>query len=180
MTLRQFAAIALILLAAVPALAQVPEPDGYRGEPYKAPVPATLAGAAVIDAPRAIALHGEGVPFLDAMPRKTRPEGLPEGTIWREPPHETIPGALWLWNTGYESLADAEQARLARGLERVTGGDPSAAVVIFCRSDCWMSWNAARRAVEMGYRGIIWFPQGTEGWVEAGGAALVTAEPVDP
>ena len=173
-------AVLLALLLAGPATAQVPEPDTYRGEPYRAPVPETLQGATVIDADQAMRLHAEGVPFLDVLPRKTRPEGLPEGTIWREPPHETIPGAVWLWDTGWEALAPAEQARLERGLEQVSKGNRAAPLVIFCRSDCWMSWNAARRAVALGYTGVHWFPGGIEGWQAAGGAPLVRATPADP
>lgn len=73
-----------------------------------------------------------------------------------------------------------EQARLERGLARATKGDRSAPVVIFCRSDCWMSWNAARRAVALGYAGVHWFPGGIEEWQDAGGAPLVTAQPVAP
>jgi PQQ-dependent catabolism-associated CXXCW motif protein len=173
-------AVLLALLLAGPATAQVAEPDSYRGEPYRAPVPATLQGATVIDAAQAMRLHADGVPVLDVLPRKTRPEGLPEGTIWREPPHETIPGAVWLWDTGWEALAPAEQSRLERGLEQASGGDWAAPLVIFCRSDCWMSWNAARRAVALGYTGIHWFPGGIEGWLAAGGAPLVRATPADP
>ena len=173
-------AVLLALLLAGPAAAQVPEPHGYRGEPYRAPVPATLQGATVIDGPQAIRLHGEGVPFLDVLPRKTRPEWLPEGTIWREPVYETIPGAVWLWDTGYEALAPAEQARLERGLAEASKGDPAAPLVIFCRSDCWMSWNAARRAVALGHTAVHWFPGGIEGWQAAGGAPLVRAIPADP
>ena len=170
----------LCLLAGAVAAQPVAEPSGYRGEPYKAAVPATLAGAQVIDGPAAIALHEQGVPFVDAFPRTRRPEGLPEETIWREPPHDSIPGALWLWDTGYEALAPAEQMRLETGLATVTGEDKAAPVVIFCRADCWMSWNAAKRAVEMGYTAVSWFPTGTDGWLAAGGADLVKAEPVDP
>ncbi|MCF3974328.1 PQQ-dependent catabolism-associated CXXCW motif protein [Paracoccus salsus] len=170
----------LMLVAAGPLLAQVPEPQTYRGEPYRAPVPATLRGAEVIDADRAIQLHAQGAAFVDVYPRTRKPEGLPEGTIWREPRHETIPGAVWLWDTGYQELAPAEQARLAEGLTQVTGGDRSAPVVIFCRADCWMSWNAARRAVEMGYSAVSWFPGGTDDWQQALGADLVKVEPGDP
>ena len=173
-------AVLLALLLAGPAAAQVPEPDSYRGEPYRAPVPETLQGATVVDAAQALRLHAEGVSFLDVLPRKKRPEGLPEGTIWREPPHDTIPGAIWLSDTGWEALAPAEQARLERGLEQATGGDRARPLVIFCRSDCWMSWNAARRAVALGYTAVHWFPGGIEGWQQAGGAPLVRATPADP
>lgn len=181
-TRRAAAALIVLWAGCGAALAQpVPEPDAYRGEPYRAPVPATLRGAQVINAAQAIALHAEGqAVFLDILPRKARPEGLPEGTVWREPPHQTIPGALWLWNTGYERLDPEEQARLRAGLEQATGGDPDAPVVFFCRADCWMSWNAARRAVEWGYGAVIWFPGGTEDWQEAGGPELVPAPPFEP
>lgn len=173
-------ALAYVLATALPVAAQTAEPHDYRGEPYNAPVPATLAGAEVIDADTAIALHESGAAFVDVYPRTRKPEGLPSETLWIEPRHDTIPGALWLWDTGYERLSPAEQARLRDGLARATGGDPAQAVVIFCRADCWMSWNAAKRAVEMGYRRVSWFPDGTDGWLDALGPDLVGAEPADP
>lgn len=159
----------------------VAEPDGYRGEPYRAPVPATLAGARVIDAAEAIRLHAAGAAvFLDILPRKARPEGLPADTVWREPPHETIPGALWLWNTGYQRLAPEEEARLRAGLRQARRDFPGLPVVFFCRSDCWMSWNAAKRAVEWGEPDVIWFPGGIEAWEEADGLPLVSVAAFDP
>lgn len=170
------AALCVLLLTLAPVLAQqsVPEPAGFHGEPYRSPVPATLTGAArVITTPDAIALHDQGVPFLDVLPRKKRPDNLPEGTIWAAPPHLTIPGATWLYDTGYDRIAPAEQDRLAQGLEQATKGDKAAPVVIFCKSDCWMSWNAGKRAIEMGYRGVIWYPGGTDGWEQAGGDLVI-------
>ena len=171
------AAILSILMAGSAAAQTVPEPEGFRSEPYRAPVPATLQGAQVIDAAQAVALHGQSVPFIDAMPRQKRPEGLPIGTIWNAAPHLTIPGAIWLYDTGYDRISAVEEARLADGLTQATHGDKSAPVVIFCKADCWMSWNAAKRAVALGYTGVNWFPEGSDGWVAAGGE-LVTAEPV--
>lgn len=181
--IRRCAALVLTLLwGAGAALAQpVPEPDDYRGEPYRAPVPETLRGAEVIGAAQAIAIHAnDEAVFLDILPRAARPEGLPPDTVWREPPHLSIPGALWLWNTGYQRLAPEEEARLRAGLEQASGGDPDAALVFFCRAECWMSWNAARRAVEWGHRAVIWFPEGIEGWQEAGGPELVAIPPYAP
>lgn len=176
---------ALALLAAlVPAGAgaqTVPEPSDYRGEPYRSPVPATLAGAQVIDVDQAMALHQDGrAAFIDVLPRNAmRPQGLPEGTIWNEPPHVSIPGAVWLWNTGYQGQAPAEEQRLRDGLDAARADDPDRPLVIFCRTDCWMSWNAAKRAVEWGYDPVLWFPGGTDAWMQAGGE-LVTVEPVAP
>lgn len=169
--------VAALILVATPLLAEVPEPADYRGEPYKAPVPGTLAGAEVIDAERAIELHAKGTAFIDVLPRIRKPANLPEDVIWREPGHDTIPGVIWLWDTGYQNLAPAEEARLAKGLEQATGGDKAVPVVIFCRADCWMSWNAAKRAVSLGYSRVIWFPGGTDEWLAAMGPDLVRAEP---
>ncbi|RDW14602.1 PQQ-dependent catabolism-associated CXXCW motif protein [Paracoccus thiocyanatus] len=165
----RWAALAAFL-AGVAAQAQVPEPQGFRGEPYRAETPDSLAGAQVIDTAQAVGLHRQGVPFIDVLPRTARPAGLPQGTLWNEPPHLTIPGATWLYGTGYDWLSPAEEARLVQGLARLTGGDKAAPLVIFCKRGCWMGWNAAKRAVALGYRGVNWFPDGVEGWQEQGGA----------
>ena len=40
-----------------------------------------------------------------------------------------------------------------------------------------MSWNAAKRAISYGYSNVHWYPEGTDGWAEAG-LPLAGAEPV--
>ncbi len=156
-----------VLMLAAPAFAEVPaEPEGYRGPPYAAPVPATLAGAEAADDATAAALHAEGAAvFVDVMPRDVKPADLPKDTIWRDKPRDTIPGSIWLPNTGFEALTPEEEAYLRAGLERATGGDLAKPVVIFCRAECWMSWNVAKRALGYGYTKVIWYPNGPEGWV---------------
>jgi rhodanese-related sulfurtransferase len=39
-----------------------------------------------------------------------------------------------------------------------------------------MSWNAAKRALAMGYVNVAWYPEGTDGWEEAG-LPLTEAKP---
>ncbi len=161
---RPAAAAALALLAAA-ASAQVPEPDGYRIDEYRAPVPGTLAGAEVIGAEEAHALWQSGsAAFIDVLPHAPKPANLPEGTIWHEKRRQSIPGALWLPNTGYGALAPETEDYLRDGLAEATGGDAGHPVVFFCLMDCWMSWNAAKRAVAYGYSAVRWFPDGTDGW----------------
>jgi PQQ-dependent catabolism-associated CXXCW motif protein len=175
-------AVALLLALAIgsPAGAGVPEPEGYRGEPYQGPVPDTLRGAEAIGDEAARALWQTGVVgFVDALPRAPKPADLPAGTVWHETPHETIPGALWLPNTGYEALAPETLAYLRAGLEAVTQGDPAAPVVIFCKRNCWMSWNVAKRAVEDGYSRVFWYGGGVDGWTDKGWP-LEVASPFDP
>jgi PQQ-dependent catabolism-associated CXXCW motif protein len=36
--------------------------------------------------------------------------------------------------------------------------------VFYCLASCWMSWNAAKRALAIGYRHVAWYPDGTDGW----------------
>ncbi len=159
-------ALALALLASAALAEAPPEPDGYRGPSYAAPVPETLAGATVVDTATAARLHREGrAVFIDVMPRDVRPPELPAGTIWRDKPRQSIPDAIWLPNTGFQSLSPEEEVYLRTGLEHATRGNKDQPVVIFCRADCWMSWNVARRAVAMGYTQVIWYPDGPEGWV---------------
>jgi PQQ-dependent catabolism-associated CXXCW motif protein len=79
-------------------------------------------------------------------------------------------------NTGYGALSAADDAYFRRGLERATKGDRDVPLVFFCQRNCWISWNAARRALEYGYRRVAWLPDGTDGWAEAG----LPLEPVAP
>ncbi|TPE52137.1 PQQ-dependent catabolism-associated CXXCW motif protein [Amaricoccus solimangrovi] len=147
---------------------EVPEPDSYHGEPYRSPVPATLKGAEVIGDAAAHALWRAGIPFVDLLPTPVRPANLPAGTLWRDPPHETIPGATWLANTGYDALDPATERYFLDALAGLSGGRMDAPMVFFCKQDCWMSWNGAKRAVETGYARIFWYPAGTDGWAAQG------------
>lgn len=173
-------ALAVLSFGHGSAHAQVPEPSGYRAAPYKAPVPATLSGAEVIGDAEAHALWDSGAAaFVDVLAHAPRPKDLPEGTLWHEKPHQSIPGATWLPDTGYDRLAPEMLAYLLRGLEAATAGARDAALVLFCKAECWMSWNAAKRAVENGYTRVIWYPGGVDGWAAAGWP-LVPVAPATP
>lgn len=153
------------------------EPDGYRQDEYRAPTPLTLRGAEVVDAKRAEALwRSHGVAFIDVLPRTPRPKKLPEGTVWRDKPRADIPGSLWLPDTGYGELAPAMADYLSRGLDKASGGDRAKTIVFYCLADCWMSWNAAKRAITLGYGHVAWFREGTDGWAAAG----LPLEPATP
>jgi PQQ-dependent catabolism-associated CXXCW motif protein len=158
-----------VLLAGIATRAEdVTEPEGYRTGAYRAPTPASLKGARVITTPQAEALwkDGEAV-FVDVMPHAPRPANLPAGTIWRETPRVNIPGSIWLPDTGYGELASVTEDYLRSNLARATGGVPAKLLVIYCLRDCWMSWNAAKRALAMGYSNVAWYPDGTDGWADS-------------
>ena len=157
--------LAVLLLSAGAALAQtVPEPDDYRMDEYRAPVPSSLTGGTVVGPEEAYRLWEDGAGFIDVFPQAPKPANLPKGTIWRDKPHDTIPGAIWLPNVGYGRIADVTADYFRDGLDQMTEGDPAKPVVIFCLEDCWMSYNAARRAIEWGYTSVHWLPEGTDGW----------------
>ncbi|GAB4533815.1 MAG: PQQ-dependent catabolism-associated CXXCW motif protein [Roseibium sp.] len=161
-------AVLAAVLAGWPAMLQaqgVPEPDGYREEPYRGPVPETLSGGKVVSTEEAHALWEAGeTAFIDVLPRAPKPRNLPAGTIWRDKPRLSIPGSLWLPNVGYGKIAEQTADYFKSGLDKATGGDTSHPVLFFCLDKCWMSWNAARRALEYGYATVYWYPEGTDGW----------------
>jgi len=160
------ALLAAWLCAPTGAPAQsVPEPDRYRMDAYSAPVPDSLTGAQLIGAKEAHDLWQSGAAaFVDVMPRAPKPKNLPEGTLWHDRPRQSIPGALWLPNVGYGALGEETRDYFLAGLATATGGDKAHPVVIFCLAECWMSWNAAKRALEHGYERVYWMPGGTDVW----------------
>jgi PQQ-dependent catabolism-associated CXXCW motif protein len=155
------------------------EPQAYRMQDYRQPVPRTLQGARVVDTDEAEVLWKEGAVFVDVMPQVPRPANLPAGTIWRDPPRRNIPGSIWLADTGYGALAPATERYLRDALARATDGDRTRMLVIYCQRDCWMSWNAAKRILSLGYANVVWYPDGTDGWQEAG-LPLRLDKPIPP
>ena len=126
-------------------------------------MPATLAGARVLTTEQAEAIWRAGkAVFIDVLPRPPKPPNLPEGTIWRDKPRFNIPGSVGCpirdmqrWRPDEDYLRD--------GILRATGGDKTKSLVIYCQADCWMSWNAAKRALTYGYSDVAWYPDGTDG-----------------
>jgi PQQ-dependent catabolism-associated CXXCW motif protein len=169
---------AATILSATPArAAEITELEGYRLEDYRAPTPASLRGASVIGTEEAERIwRGRSASFVDVMPRPPRPRNLPEGTLWRDKPRSNIPGSIWLPDTGYGELAPSMADYFAKGLEKATNGDHARRLVIYCLADCWMSWNAAKRALALGYPDVAWYPEGTDGW----SAALLPLEDSTP
>ncbi len=162
-------AVALGLAALLLPGAAPHEPDDYRTEDYRAPVPATLHGATVLSTEQAHALWlDHRAAWIDVLPLIPRPANLPAGTLWLQRPRADIPGSLWLPDTGYGALAPAMEDYFERGLEAASGGERGRTLVFYCKPDCWMSWNAARRAVSLGWPHVAWYPDGADGWAQAG------------
>lgn len=144
------------------------EPEGYRLGDYRAPVPAALKGARTVDVAGLQALLArEDALLVDVMPTQRKPKNRPADSIWRDPERDTIQGAVWLANMGFGRLDESEEAAFKAELERLAG-DKNRPMVFFCEPQCWMSWNAAKRALSYGFRNVIWFPGGVTTWRNSG------------
>ena len=160
--------LAMLLLCAAAARGDpaVPVPDGYRTEDYRSPVPDSVPGAAVLDTAALKSLMDAGQAVLiDVLPAPRRPEAMRPGMPWLPPRHMTLPGSVWWPDVGRGALAADFEQRFRERLAQLAA--PGRVVVFFCLADCWMSWNAARRAGSYGVR-AAWYPDGADGWAQAG------------
>jgi len=163
-----FIVATLSLVAVANAADGIPELEGYRTENYRAAVPATLKGARVVTTEDAEAIwHAGSAVFIDVLPHAPKPPNLPPDTVWRDKPRFNIPGSVWLPDTGYGALAVPTEDYLRTGLSRATRSDRTKLLVFYCQANCWMSWNAAKRALSIGYTNVAWYPEGTDGWQQA-------------
>ncbi|MCD6438281.1 MAG: sulfurtransferase [Halomonas sp.] len=149
--------------------------EGYRLPPFKAPVTAPLPGVTTLDdhAFQAL-LESPPVILVDVY-------ALPwhNGLFLQDSAHLTIPGSIWLPNVGAASLEEEWIDYFTTALDTQRKRAEAAPLVFFCRADCWLSWNAARRAEAMGYEGLYWYPSGVDGW-QASGHSLAAVCPQLP
>ncbi len=165
------ALLAAALAVWVAAAAPTPEPPGLWSGEERGPVPATLAGGRVVTTEQLEALLAYGgVVLVDVSVAQRRPEGMPPGAIWMPLVHRDISGSVWLPDAGQSVLTPSTEEWVRGRLDALTGGDPGRPLVFYCHPECWRSWNAAKRAIGWGYRAVTWYPQGIEGWSQAGQA----------
>jgi PQQ-dependent catabolism-associated CXXCW motif protein len=168
------------LFSAARAAEAVPEPQGYWMGPAHGPVTKTLSGGTVIHAHRlAKLLKAGGVLVVDVSDAPKRPANLPAGSVWLPVPHPVIPGAIWIPGAGLGGIDPGIERLFRERLAEGSHNDPDHPVVVYCHRSCWLSWNAAKRAISEGYRHVYWFSEGMEGW-RAAGFPTASAEPVLP
>jgi PQQ-dependent catabolism-associated CXXCW motif protein len=153
--------------------------EGYRIARYRAPLPQEPPAGRRLTTDQLIELISREKPLLiDVQAVTLRPETEEFGIAWlpsRQRWH--IPGSTWLPNVGYGRLEPRMHDYLKNNLERLTRGDRDRPLVFYCVVDCWMSWNAVKRAHALGYGNLYWYPQGSDGWGDAG-LELVPGVPV--
>lgn len=138
----------------------MPQAELRRGE-HDAPTPLAVPGARTVTTAELRRLLQRPPPERPVLVDVLGGEG-----------HRTLPGAAWLPGAGRgESFDDSLQARLGAALAALSGGDPGRPIVMLCaNARCWLSYNAALRAVRLGYTNVLWYRGGIEAWGEGGGA----------
>lgn len=120
------------------------------------PTPTTIPGGLVITTEALVAMlaNQQGRPLvLDIL---GGPEILP-GAIAATPAAQ--PG----------TFSDETQKGFGQFLQQQTQGNMETPIVLYCLSNqCWMSYNAALRAINMGYKNVLWYRGGIEAWKAAG------------
>jgi PQQ-dependent catabolism-associated CXXCW motif protein len=148
-------------------------PQGFRITQYRSPTPASADGAQTVD--------------TEALQRLLRQTPAPvlidvyrrpwvQGRFIDTEPHANLPGSLWLANTGDGELDATWQDYFRFYLRKATAGRADQPLVFYCRSDCWLSWNAVKRAAAMGYNQVYWYRDGLDAW-EAANLPLQAARP---
>ena len=139
--------------------------DGYRVSLYRSPTPEQVNGAKVIGTEQLQALlSSKDKPVLIDVYRR---QWLRERFIEDEP-HANLPGSHWLANTGDGELTPRWMEYLTLNLRLYSDGHKDTPLVFYCRSDCWLSWNAVKRAAALGYSDLYWYRDGLDAWQAAG------------
>lgn len=151
---------------------------GYRVAHYRAPVPRTVPGGTAVEMEEIDRLvAAEGALLVDVMPSEG-PGADPLTGDWRlAKPHTSIAGSVWLADVGRGRIDARLESYFRDNLARLTGGDMTRPIVIFCQADCWMAWNAVQRAAKWGYSRLYWYRDGIDGWRDWE-RPLATASPV--
>jgi PQQ-dependent catabolism-associated CXXCW motif protein len=155
----------------------VPEPAGYWLGPTHGPVATTIKGGTVIHTHALAALLKAGSAMVvDVSDAPRRPANMAAAGVWLPLPHPVIPGAVWIPGAGRGAIAPAVDKLFRERLALATHNDSRHELVLYCHESCWLSWNAAKRAISYGYTNVYWFPDGMEGW-RAAGLPTATADP---
>jgi len=152
--------------------------SGYRIAQLRSPTPSTVPGGRVVTLEEVQRLVRESHAILiDVMPSDGAGLDVTTGAWHMAKPRLDMAGSIWLPDVGRGVLSAQLDAYFRANLERLTAGDTSRPIILYCQADCWMSWNAVKRAASYGYSALAWYPEGTDG-MRDWDVPLVTATPV--
>jgi PQQ-dependent catabolism-associated CXXCW motif protein len=136
---------------------RLPQTNEIRKGNYHAETPRTIEGAKTITTKELVALLNSPSPrvLIDVLDDNEN--------------HRTLPTAWWWRAAGhYANEQDSQLNALLRALLATAVPSRDTPLVFFCVSSrCWLSHNAALRAVAGGYTNVLWYRGGTEAWKAA-------------
>lgn len=177
MAMRPAALLVLNGLLALACMAHAEPPlfsaAGYRIEHYRSPTPTHNEYARPLDteALQRLLIEQPHARLIDVYRRPWR-----HGQFIEDEAHANLPDSLWLANTGDGELDTQWQTYFSHHLQQASHNDKGWPLVFYCRADCWLGWNAAKRAHAMGYNNLYWYRDGIDGWQQAG-LPLIPAQP---
>src|SRR6218665_2811887 len=136
---------------------QVEEPASLRaGNDIHGPTPLSgPAGSKVIHTDELVALYKSDrrLVVLDVLQSKALQRKM-------------LPKANWIYGAGWEQAeVNANISRLLAPTMRALAPRKDTPIVTYCSNrDCWLSWNAALRLVQAGYKNVYWYRGGIEAW----------------
>jgi PQQ-dependent catabolism-associated CXXCW motif protein len=141
----------------------VPAPRQLHDGPLHGPTPNQIPGGQVITTQGLLPLLQQSEVPVKVFDVLGSGQGLPQA----------IPAA---WAARPGRFDDETQSRLAQLLRQASGGRRDVALVFYCGGpQCWMSYNAALRAIELGYPNVMWYRGGMEAWRRAGQSPVTAA-----
>src|SRR4030095_7220380 len=127
-----------------------------RTNDYHAPTPHQIPGGRVVTT----------VELSQMLEREPRPYLI---DVLGGNMHRTLAGAFWMVGAGAGDMSPTEQQRFVSALASFAGGDKNRPLVFFCvDAQCWLSYNAALRAIGAGYTNVMWYRGGVAAWRQAG------------
>lgn len=129
----------------------IPAVDGPKTCQMDSPTPFAPPGLTVYDREAVKAALGHAL-VINALPGPR--------------PMHIIAGSIWMSGAGAcGSKGDSVDTRLADRLKTLTGGDRDKPIIFYCaHAACWWSYNAAERALGLGYRKVGWYRGGLVDW----------------
>lgn len=131
----------------------VAAPEELHGGPARAPTPNRLPGGQIITTKGLLPLLQSGMVLVFDV----------------RGPSPALPGAQPLaWAGQAGRFDDDTQQALAQTLRQATQGRREQPLVFHGEGPhCWRSYNAALRAVQLGYRNVLWYRGGVQAWQQA-------------
>lgn len=149
-----------------------PQDEKYRGLPYHAPTTEITPAGVKRISPRELKNRlsaSKRTVLIDVYGAIFREETLDFDGAWLvSTPRKNIPTSVWLPNVGKQKVNVVVEQYYRQQLKELTANDTNKVIVIYCVEDCWMAWNATKRAKEWGYTNVRWFREGVDGWLDNG------------